>query len=79
VSSHADIVRTEGPLMPVSRAPMNRVSIQDPQVGLVDVAELHALFAQVTDPRRPRGVRHHIATVLTVMVFAVLVGAPQLP
>jgi hypothetical protein len=54
---------------------MNRVSVQDPEVGLADVAELHALFAQVPDPRCPRGVRHHLATVLTVMVLAVLAGA----
>lgn len=43
--------------------------------GLADVAELHALFTQVTDPRRPRGIRHHLATVLTMVVFAVLAGA----
>ncbi|MCW3818822.1 ISAs1 family transposase [Micromonospora sp. DR5-3] len=36
---------------------------------------LYALFMQVADPRCPRGVRHHIATVLTVMVLAVLAGA----
>jgi hypothetical protein len=39
------------------------------------VAELYALFTQVTDPRRPRGVGHRLATVLTVAVFAVLAGA----
>jgi hypothetical protein len=61
--------------MPVSHAPMSCGSVQEPWVGLDDVAELRALFAQVTDPRRPRGVRHHIATVLTVMVFSVLAGA----
>jgi predicted transposase YbfD/YdcC len=43
--------------------------------GLADVAELYALFTQVADPRCPRGVRHHIATVLTVMVLTVLAGA----
>jgi hypothetical protein len=33
------------------------------------------LFAQLVDPRRPRGVRHRLATVLTVMVLVVLAGA----
>ncbi|HEV2634394.1 MAG TPA: ISAs1 family transposase [Actinocrinis sp.] len=37
--------------------------------------ELYRLFAQLTDPRKARGIRHHLATVLTVMVFAVLAGA----
>jgi len=36
---------------------------------------LYALFGQVIDPRRPRGIPHHVAAVLTVMVFAVLAGA----
>jgi hypothetical protein len=48
------------------------VGNEDAPVGLADIAELYALFAQVTDPRCPRGVRHHIATVLTAMVLAVL-------
>lgn len=61
--------------MPVSHAPINGVGSDGTGVGLADVAELYALFAQVADPRRPRGVRHHIAGVLTVMVFAVLAGA----
>jgi hypothetical protein len=55
---------------------MSHICVPGLEVGLADVAELHALFGQVTDPRRPRGVRHHIATVLTVMVFVVLVGGP---
>ena len=37
--------------------------------------ELYRLFAQMADPRKARGIRHHLATVLTVMVFAVLAGA----
>lgn len=44
-------------------------------MGLADVAELYALFTQVPDPRKPRGVRHRLASVLTVIVFAVLAGA----
>lgn len=54
---------------------MSGVSSDGSDVGLADVAELYALFTQVVDPRRPRGIRHHIAWVLTVMVFAVLAGA----
>lgn len=42
---------------------------------MADIAELYALFTQVTDPRSPRGVRHGIATVMTVMVLVVLAGA----
>ena len=37
--------------------------------------ELYRLFAELADPRKARGIRHHVATVLTVMVFAVLAGA----
>lgn len=42
---------------------------------LADVCDLYTLFTQVVDPRKPRGVRHRVASVLTVMVFAVLAGA----
>jgi predicted transposase YbfD/YdcC len=59
----------------VSHAPTSLASSGEMQVGLAEVAELYALFAQVVDPRCPRGVRHHLAAVLTVMVFAVLAGA----
>jgi predicted transposase YbfD/YdcC len=75
VSSYTDITCTEGPLVPVLHAATTRVDIEGTQVGLADIAELYALFTQVTDPRRPRGVRHGIATVLTVMVLVVLAGA----
>jgi hypothetical protein len=61
--------------VPVSHASTSPASSTETEVGLADVAELYALFAQVTDPRKPRGVRHHLAAVLTVMVFAVLAGA----
>lgn len=62
--------------MPVSHAPTTTIGDDDDdQVGLADVAELHALFSQVADPRKPRGVRHRIGAVLTVMVLAVLAGA----
>jgi hypothetical protein len=43
--------------------------------GAAEVAELVELFGRVSDPRKRRGVRHRIAAVLTVTVFAVLAGA----
>jgi predicted transposase YbfD/YdcC len=48
-----------------------------PQVlpGAGAVRELVEMFEQVADPRDPRGVRHRLATILTVAVFAVLAGA----
>jgi hypothetical protein len=48
-----------------------------PQVlpGAGAVRQLVGMFEQVTDPRDPRGVRHRLATILTVAVFAVLAGA----
>ena len=49
-----------------------------PQVvlpGTGAVGELVGMFERVTDPRDPRGVRHRLATILTVAVFAVLAGA----
>ncbi len=61
--------------MSVLHAPTCPASSESTQVGLADVAELYALFTQVPDPRKPRGVRHHLASVLTVIVFAVLAGA----
>jgi predicted transposase YbfD/YdcC len=54
---------------------MSPASSEAADLGLADVTELHTLFAQVPDPRQPRGVRHQIGSVLTVMVFAVLAGA----
>src|SRR5512142_2047032 len=36
---------------------------------------LRAVLAQVADPRAPRGVRHRLATVLTLAACAVLAGA----
>jgi predicted transposase YbfD/YdcC len=65
----------EGPHVAVSHPSDIRVSSGDTEIDLTDITELYALFMQVTDPRRPRGVRHHLATVLTVMVLTVLAGA----
>ncbi|MFD1084714.1 transposase family protein [Micromonospora andamanensis] len=39
------------------------------------VAALAGVFAQVTDPRKARGVRHRRAAVLTVLTLALLCGA----
>ncbi len=39
------------------------------------VRELVSMLGTVTDPRKQRGVRHGLATILTVAVFAVLAGA----
>lgn len=33
------------------------------------------MFFQISDPRRPRGIRHGLTAVLTVVLFAVLAGA----
>ncbi len=60
--------------MPVSHVLPATTSTDDLE-GLPDVAELYAVFGRLSDPRRPRGVRHALASVLTVMVFAVLAGA----
>lgn len=56
-------------------APITPEVSADHLLGVADAVELRMLFEQVTDPRMPRGVRHHVATVLTVMLFAVLTGA----
>ena len=37
--------------------------------------ELRTVLAQVTDPRKPRGVRHGLAVVLTTAVCTVAAGA----
>lgn len=61
--------------MPVSHA-RTSVTGDDPiEVGLADVAELRDLFARLADRRKPRGIRHGLAAVLTALVFAVLAGA----
>jgi DDE_Tnp_1-associated/Transposase DDE domain len=43
--------------------------------GASAVRELVMMFEGVVDPRKRRGVRHRLATILTVAVFAVLAGA----
>jgi len=55
---------------------LTAAGLEDGQLpGAAEVSELVELFGRVTDPRKPRGVRHRIAAVLTVAVFAVLAGA----
>lgn len=44
-------------------------------VGLGGVARLRALFVRLVDPRARRGIRHQLASVLTVAVYAALAGA----
>jgi predicted transposase YbfD/YdcC len=46
-----------------------------PEAGVSGVGLLVDLLGGVPDPRDPRGVRHAIGAVLSVMVFAVLAGA----
>jgi hypothetical protein len=71
VSSYADTIFTEGPLVPVSHARASATSDDPIKIGLADVAGLRELFARLTDPRKPRGIRHGLPTVLTPLVFAV--------
>ncbi|GAA2533314.1 transposase family protein [Pilimelia columellifera] len=61
--------------MSASHAPVQPVIVADDLSG---VGSLYCLFSQVTDPRKPRGVRHAVAAVLTLMVLAVLRGATNL-
>jgi predicted transposase YbfD/YdcC len=44
-------------------------------VCLTSVCALVDMLGEVPDPRKARGIRHHIGAVLAVMVFAVLAGA----
>ena len=66
--------------MPVSHAAESDVHAaglvggpSDP--GVVAVRRLVELLAGVSDPRKARGIRFRVGTVLSVMVFAVLAGA----
>jgi hypothetical protein len=68
VSSHTNIVHTERPLVSVTHVRIEQACDTAAEYGLSDVADLYALFLQVKDPRQARGVRHHIAAELTVMV-----------
>ena len=61
--SQSLIATEERPLVPVSHDP----NLPCRELDLADVRSLVALFAQVSDPRNRRGVRHRSATVLTLL------------
>ncbi|MFG1955846.1 transposase family protein [Micromonospora sp. NPDC048830] len=69
------IVYKERPFVSVSHAAFDAVTVPTGEVDTRQVAVLAALFGQVNDPRTARGVRHPLATVLTVLALALLCGA----
>lgn len=46
--------------------------------GRLENRPFHEVFATIADPRKPRGVRHRLASVLTIAQCAVLAGAKTL-
>ncbi|MFF0655157.1 transposase family protein [Micromonospora tulbaghiae] len=65
----------ERPLVSVSHAVVGVVADERGEVDTGQVAALAAVFGQVTDPRKARGVRHRLSAVLTVLTVALLCGA----
>lgn len=65
----------ERPLVSVSHAVTDVVTNTAGEVDLGRVTALAAVFAQVNDPRKPKGIRHPLAAVLTVLTMALLCGA----
>jgi predicted transposase YbfD/YdcC len=65
----------ERPLVPVSHAVADVITDVRGEADTGQVAALAGLFAQVTDPRKARGVRHRLPAVLTVLTLALLCGA----
>ncbi|MBQ0896874.1 transposase family protein [Micromonospora sp. U56] len=65
----------ERPLVSVSHAVTDVVTNEAGQVDLGRVTALAAVFAQVKDPRKPKGIRHPLAAALTVLTMALLCGA----
>lgn len=61
--------------MSVSHAVTDAVTNESGKVNLGRVTGLAAVFAQVSDPRKPKGIRHPLAAVLTVLTMALLCGA----
>lgn len=64
--------------MSVSHVPCSPTAHQldtSSRENLAGVRALVDMLASVPDPRKARGIRHHIGAVLAVMVFAVLAGA----
>jgi predicted transposase YbfD/YdcC len=72
---HANRRLQERPLVSVSHAVTDVVTNKAREVDLGRVTALAAVFAQVSDPRKPKGVRHPLVAVLTVLTMALLCGA----
>jgi len=68
-------VTVEFPHNDVSRVPADHVIIPTTALSRRPLIEV---FAEVPDPRDPRGVRHSLATVLTLTLTAVLAGSRTL-
>ncbi|WP_127502290.1 transposase family protein [Actinoplanes solisilvae] len=71
----ADRRLPERPLVSVSHAVTDVVTNKAGEVDLGRVTALAVVFAQVSDPRKPKGIRHPLAAVLTVLTMALLCGA----
>jgi len=65
----------ERPLVSVSHAVTDVITNEAGEVDLSRVTALAVLFAQVKDPRKPKGIRHPLAAALTVLTMALLCGA----
>ena len=61
--------------MSVSHAVTDVVTNTTGQADLGRVATLATVFAQVKDPRKPKGIRHPLAAALTALTMALLCGA----
>ncbi|MBL6280445.1 ISAs1 family transposase [Micromonospora fiedleri] len=61
--------------MSVSHAVVGVVTDEGGEVDTGQMAALAAMFGQVNDPRKARGVRHRLAAVLTGVTLALLCGA----
>lgn len=72
---YASIVCKERPLVAVSHALTASVTDGGADLDVADVTALYEVFCQVSDPRKPRGVRHALPAVLTMLALAVLCGA----
>ena len=72
---HANRRLPERPLVSVSHAVTDVVTNQSGKVDLGRVTALAAVFTQVNDPRKPKGIRHPLAAVLTMLTMALLCGA----
>lgn len=74
-SPKRDRVQKEAALS-VSHAHQRELEPVEPALaGLQVVTALRRVFGGLADPRKPRGVRHQLASVLTITVLAALCGA----